>query len=98
MIRMDGECNTCDNCCAETENEPQVLCDACLLPEKDELPEVGNKATVLVLRTHRPPDSFFAWAQAEVQACENSGWKDDAYVGAGFRLGELREYLKRVRA
>lgn len=68
----------------------------CELPEKDELPEVGNKATILVLRAHRPPESFFAWAKAEVKACENSGWKDDAYVGAGFRLGELREYLKRV--
>ena len=43
-----------------------------------------------------PPPAFFAWARSEIKACEASGWKDDAYVGAGFRLGELREYVQRT--
>jgi len=63
-----------------------------------EEPQGTPSSHIRILGTLRPPPppAFFAWARSEIKACEASGWKDDAYVGAGFRLGELREYVQRT--
>jgi hypothetical protein len=29
-VGWERETSVCDNCCAETDNEPQVLCDECM--------------------------------------------------------------------
>lgn len=68
--------------CSDYEDPPLVVLSTEGYPGRCRLPKL--------------PDAFLAWARSEIKACEASGWKDDAYVGAGLRLGELREYVQRT--